>query len=65
MSGGRKPLGDPKHGLAPLLNFRVPHEQADRLNQLVRQSGKTRSDLIRAAIDRYLVDELQEAHQAS
>lgn len=63
MPGGRKPLGDPKDGRASLLNFKVSKEQFQLLDRLVQQTGSTRSDVMRAALQRYL--QLEEVPEAS
>jgi len=66
MSGGRKPLGDPKDGLAPFIGFRVPRETAEAMDRYVKAIGRTRSEFLRDAIDQALKRAMdEEVAQAS
>jgi len=64
MRGGRRPLGDPEDGRATFVAFKVSREQAELLDSVVKKTGATRSEVLRAALRRYL-PELEEAPQAS
>jgi predicted DNA-binding protein len=55
---------DPRPGVAPLLNFRAAPEDVQLLDDVAARTGRTRSDLMRTALSRYL-HELEEAPQAS
>jgi predicted DNA-binding protein len=65
MSGGRRPLGDPSYGHSKVLNFKIAHEQLELLKLLKEQSGRTPSEIVRTALERYLAEELKGAPQAS
>ena len=47
-----------------MLNVRLPRRQAEMVDELVKETGATRSAIFRAALDRYLL-EVKEVTKAS